>query len=126
MSEISGSKDTASASPLVAAKDKDKDGASSRDMDSIPEEDDNDSASMLSSSSRSGGASGSRFKGLLSTPSLRRRVTESSHKSRRLSSAASDEDAAAALGTAVGLAIQDAAKEGGSWGVGDELRMGLE
>ena len=75
--------------------------------------DDYDGASMLSSSSRSTNA---RFKGI----GQGRR-----HRSRRTSMTNSEDDAAA-LGTHVGLAIQDAGKEGGSWGVGDEVRMGLE
>jgi len=81
-------------------------------------EDDYDGASMLSTSSRS-----TRFKG----STIRRRVTDTSqtHRSRRTSVATSEDDAAA-LGTQVGLALQDAGKEGGSWGIGDELRMGLE
>jgi hypothetical protein len=79
-------------------------------------EDDYDGASMLSTSSRS-----TRFK------TLRRRATDSSqsHRSRRTSVTTSEDDAAA-LGTQVGLALQDAGKEGGSWGFGDEVRMGLE
>ncbi|KAK3375856.1 integral peroxisomal membrane peroxin-domain-containing protein [Lasiosphaeria ovina] len=79
-------------------------------------EEEYDSASMLSTSSRS-----MRFK----SPTLRRRVTDSSHRSRRASAVAS-EDEAASLGTKLNLALQDAGTEAGSWGVGDEIRMGLE
>ncbi|KAK1754243.1 integral peroxisomal membrane peroxin-domain-containing protein [Echria macrotheca] len=79
-------------------------------------EDDYDGASILSTSSRS-----ARFK----PPTMRRRVTDSSHRSRRTSVATSEDDAAS-LGTQVGLALQGAGKEGESWGVGDEVRMGLE
>ncbi|KAK3942654.1 peroxisomal membrane protein PEX30 [Diplogelasinospora grovesii] len=80
-------------------------------------EDEYDGASVLSTSSRS-----SRLK----SPSLRRRVTDASQRSRRMSNPTSDEDAAASLGTQIGLALQDAGKEGGSWGIGDDVRMGLE
>ncbi|KAK3381921.1 integral peroxisomal membrane peroxin-domain-containing protein [Podospora didyma] len=79
-------------------------------------EEEYDSASLMSTSSRS-----ARFK----SPSLRRRVTESSHRSRRTSLANSEDDAAS-LGTQINLALHDAGKEVGSWGVGDEVRMGLE
>ncbi|KAK3349601.1 integral peroxisomal membrane peroxin-domain-containing protein [Lasiosphaeria hispida] len=97
----------------------------SQDATSREREDDYDAASVLSTSSRS-----TRFK----NPSMRRRVTADTsssgtsghqHRSRRTSVATSEDDAAA-LGTQVGLALQDAGKEGGSWGVGDEVRMGLE
>ncbi|KAK0616775.1 integral peroxisomal membrane peroxin-domain-containing protein [Immersiella caudata] len=80
-------------------------------------EDDYDGASILSTSSRS-----TRYK----SSTMRRRVTESSASHNRRTSVATSEDDAAALGTQVGLALQDAGKEGGSWGVGDEVRMGLE
>ena len=79
-----------------------------------------DSASVLSSSSRS-----SRFR----SPILRRRATDASHRSsrsRRASVAASSEDDAAVLGTQARMALQEAGGEAGSWGVGDEVRMGLE
>ncbi len=100
-------------------------------------EDEFDDASILSTSSRS-----TRFKS-----SLRRRMVSdtsnanagasvlgASPSSRSLSqsmqsrraSAATSEDDTAALGTRIGLALQDAGKEEGSWGVGDEVRMGLE
>lgn len=49
----------------------------------------------------------------------------STSRSRRASNATSEDDAAS-LGIQVGLALQDAGKETGSWGVGDEVRMGLE
>ena len=51
--------------------------------------------------------------------------TGSTSRSRRTSNATSEDDAAS-LGIQVGLALQDAGKETGSWGVGDEVRMGLE
>jgi hypothetical protein len=35
-------------------------------------------------------------------------------------------DDVSSLGTQIDLEIQGAGKEGGSWGVGDEVRMGLE
>jgi len=78
-------------------------------------EDDYDGASILSTSSRS-----ARFK----SSTLRKRV-DIPHRSRRTSLATSEDDAAS-LGTRVGLALQGAGKEGESWGVGDEVRMGLE
>ncbi|KAH6842646.1 integral peroxisomal membrane peroxin-domain-containing protein [Chaetomium sp. MPI-CAGE-AT-0009] len=86
-----------------------------RDRDERDE--DHDAASVLSSSSRS-----ARF-------TLRRRVTDSSHRSsrsRRASVAASSEDDAAVLATRTRIAVQEAGGEGGGWGVGDEVRMGLE
>ncbi|KAK0615596.1 integral peroxisomal membrane peroxin-domain-containing protein [Bombardia bombarda] len=89
--------------------------AGGRDKE-LTKEDDYDSGSMLSTSSRS-----IRFK----SESVRRRVTDSSHRSRRTSNATTEDDAAA-LGTQIGLAMQDAGKEVGSWGVGDDVRMGLE
>ncbi|KAK2075216.1 hypothetical protein P8C59_009363 [Phyllachora maydis] len=82
------------------------------------EDDSCDSASLLSSSSRSGG-------GRLTA---RHRVTDSSssHRSRRASGgAAAEGDAGSALRTSVELAIHDAGKQGGGWGVGDEIKMGL-
>lgn len=51
--------------------------------------------------------------------------TGSTSRSRRTSNATSEDDAAS-LGIHVGLALQDAGKETGSWGVGDDVRMGLE
>ncbi|KAK1836747.1 integral peroxisomal membrane peroxin-domain-containing protein [Podospora conica] len=82
---------------------------------------DNDGASMLSSSSRSTN-NAPRFKSAAGGHHRR-------HRSRRASGAANgdngEDDAAAALGTQVGLAMQDAGRVG-SWGVGDEVRMGLE
>ncbi|KAK4034847.1 integral peroxisomal membrane peroxin-domain-containing protein [Parachaetomium inaequale] len=83
----------------------------------LEREEEHDSASVLSTSSRS-----ARF-------SLRRRVTNSSHRSsrsRRASVAASSEDDAAVLATQTRRAVQEAGAEAGSWGVGDEVRMGLE
>ncbi|KAK0743033.1 integral peroxisomal membrane peroxin-domain-containing protein [Schizothecium vesticola] len=83
-------------------------------------QEEDDGASMLSSSSRSTTAANhhSRFKSSGGHHRTR-------HRSRR-TSVANSEDDAAALGMHVGLAMQDAGKEGGSWGVGDEVRMGLE
>jgi hypothetical protein len=40
--------------------------------------------------------------------------------------AASVEDEAAVLGTRARMAVEEAGGEVGSWGVGDEVRMGLE
>ncbi|KAK4187400.1 integral peroxisomal membrane peroxin-domain-containing protein [Podospora australis] len=93
-----------------------------RDRD-LEREEEYDSASLLSTSSRS---MRSGFKG----PKLRRRITDSSSQhrsaSRRASSAGASEDDAG-LGTLqTRLALQDAGKEGSNWGVGDEVRMGLE
>lgn len=96
-----------------------------------------DSASILSTSSRSTrGFFSSSFKGTAGGgphPVLRRRVTgESSHsrRSRRASVAASqnsEDDAAAVLGTQARMvALGDSGTEVGSWGVGEEVRMGLE
>ncbi|KAL2022483.1 hypothetical protein VTK56DRAFT_5312 [Thermocarpiscus australiensis] len=79
-------------------------------------EDDYDSASLLSTSSRSMRSR---------APTLRRRVTDGSHRSRRTSVEASEDDAAV-LETRARLALQDQGTEAGSWGVGDEVRMGLE
>lgn len=76
-----------------------------------------DTVSILSTSSRSG-----RFK----APSLRRRATAGSNapmRSRRASSAASEDDAAS-LEARTNMAIQG--QNAANWGVGDEVRMGLE
>ncbi|KAL8423743.1 hypothetical protein RB596_003817 [Gaeumannomyces avenae] len=99
-----------------------------------------DASSVLSSSSSrsaapqaattTGGGWASGFR----APSLRRRATDTSttRRGRRTSSAAASsleeerEDAAASLGTSLGLEIQGASMERDQWGVGDELRMGLE
>ncbi|KAK4145627.1 integral peroxisomal membrane peroxin-domain-containing protein [Dichotomopilus funicola] len=103
-----------------------------RDRDRDDDTTHTDSASILSTSSRS-----ARF-------SLRRRITDSSQhrsigsgaggtsgsgqRSRRASMAASNasEDDAASLGPQARMAVQEAGGEAGSWGVGDEIRMGLE
>ncbi|KAK4176396.1 integral peroxisomal membrane peroxin-domain-containing protein [Triangularia setosa] len=101
----------------------------------LEREEEFDSASMLSTSSRST----SRF---IKPSSLRKRVTDasslssSSHRrsgSRRasgisgsLGSNAGDYDDAGVGTLQTRLAMQDAGKEEGSWGVGDEVRMGLE
>ncbi|AEO64440.1 uncharacterized protein THITE_2142339 [Thermothielavioides terrestris NRRL 8126] len=90
-----------------------------------------DTASLLSTSSRS-----ARFR----PPSLRRRVTDASLRSARgsgggsrrasVSLAAADaaeDDDAAVLDTRARLALHEApGTEVGSWGVGEEVRMGLE
>ncbi|KAK4149042.1 integral peroxisomal membrane peroxin-domain-containing protein [Chaetomidium leptoderma] len=80
-------------------------------------EEEHDAASMLSTSSRS-----ARF-------THRRRLTDTSHRSsrsRRTSLAASSEDDAAMLGTQARRALEETGGEVGNWGVGDEVRMGLE
>ncbi|KAK4133729.1 Pex24p-domain-containing protein [Trichocladium antarcticum] len=87
-------------------------------------EDEQDTASMLSTSSRS-----ARFR----PPSMRRRLTAESmlrgsgcSGSRRASVAASSEDDAAVLGSVARRAVQEQGVDAGSWGVGDDVRMGLE
>lgn len=96
--------------------------AESEKLDELSE-----SASVMSTSSRS-----MRFR----VPSLRRRVTDNTHRaanssdhsdsqyqrSRRASEAASEDDAAS-LGPRVGLEI---AKDRDQWGIGDEALMSLE
>lgn len=109
--------DLAAESPPISLYGKER---RNRDLE---REEEHDSASMLSTSSRS---MRSGFKG----PALRRRVTDSSSQhrsaSRRASSVAASEDDAG-LGTLqTRLALQDAGKEEANWGVGDEVRMGLE
>ncbi|KAK4165629.1 integral peroxisomal membrane peroxin-domain-containing protein [Cladorrhinum sp. PSN259] len=99
-------------------------------------EEEHDSASLLSTSSRS-----TTNKGKSGIGKLRRRVTDTSSMrsagSRRPSASGSggatggtgaqeDDAAIMSLGTSTRLALQDAGKEGSQWGVGDELRMGLE
>ncbi|KAK4248092.1 integral peroxisomal membrane peroxin-domain-containing protein [Corynascus novoguineensis] len=84
---------------------------------SAEREDEHDSASVISTSSRS------------APFTLRRRLTDTSHRSsrsRRTSIAASNEEDSAMLGTQTRMAVQEAGAEAGSWGVGDEVRMGLE
>ncbi|KAK3292375.1 integral peroxisomal membrane peroxin-domain-containing protein [Chaetomium fimeti] len=83
-------------------------------------DEEHDAASVLSTSS----ARSARF-------TLRRRVTDSSQhrgsRSRRASVAASSEDDVAALAPQTRIAVQqEGGAEAGSWGVGDEVRMGLE
>ncbi|KAF3761658.1 Pex24p-domain-containing protein, partial [Cryphonectria parasitica EP155] len=78
-----------------------------------------DVASVLSSSSRS-----MRFR----MPSLRRRVTDSNprqRRSRRTSEAQSEDEAASLERLGVGLG-SPSSRGGDSWGVGDEVVMGLE
>lgn len=95
-----------------------------RDEDAVAERDEeHDTASMLSTTSTSSRSVAQR--GF----TLRRRPTDSSHHrgSRRASVAASTEDdAAVVLDTRARMAMQEAGGEAGSWGVGDEVRMGLE
>lgn len=106
----------------------------SKESLALEREEEYDSASMLSTSSRST----SRF---IKPSSLRKRVTDasslsSSHRrsgSRRasgvsgsLGSNSGDYDDAGVGTLQTRLAMQDAGKEEGSWGVGDEVRMGLE
>ncbi|KAK4225724.1 putative PEX23 peroxisomal biogenesis factor 23 [Podospora fimiseda] len=97
-------------------------------------EEEYDSASLLSTSSKSTTNTKGKMSGLAA---LRRKVTDNTSlrggSSRRASSGGSgttpstDDDAAImSLGTSTRLALQDAGKEGSQWGVGDELRMGLE
>ncbi|KAL2149234.1 hypothetical protein VTH82DRAFT_8582 [Thermothelomyces myriococcoides] len=80
-------------------------------------EEEHDSASLMSTSSRS------------APFALRRRLTDTSHRSSRsrgASIAASSEDDSAMLETQTRMAVQEAGAEAGGWGVGDEVRMGLE
>ena len=109
---------TVSAPALVANVEEGKEG--NKELERAKDKDDEDefdSASILSSSSKS-----TRFK----SPTLRRRITDSSQRGRRTSGAADDEDVASSLGTSLNLAIQDAAREGENLAFGDEMRMGLE
>ncbi|KAI1134670.1 Pex24p-domain-containing protein [Hypoxylon sp. FL0543] len=80
-----------------------------------------DAVSLLSTSSKS-----ARFR--LSGPSLRRRTTGGTHRSRRTSEAASlrSNDDEGSLTPALELEIQGHQKEQGQWGIGDEAQMGLE
>lgn len=91
-------------------------------------DDDNyDSASVLSTSSRSGRFGSANPKG--GVPQLGRRATGESVKSsrraggRRASDAVEEEDAAS-LGRHLGLRL--GSEEDKGWGVGDEVRMGLD
>ncbi|KAK0702928.1 integral peroxisomal membrane peroxin-domain-containing protein [Apiosordaria backusii] len=101
----------------------------------LEREEEYDSASMMSTSSRST----SRF---IKPSSLRKRMTDTSSLSsshRRSGSRRASGGMSGSLGSNIGdyddagvgtlqtrLAMQDAGKEEGSWGVGDEVRMGLE
>ncbi|KAI2627649.1 Pex24p-domain-containing protein [Hypoxylon sp. NC1633] len=80
-----------------------------------------DAVSVLSTSSKS-----ARFKS--SGPSLRRRTTGGTHRSRRTSEAASlrSNDDEGSLTPALELEIQGHWKDQGQWGIGDEAQMGLE
>jgi hypothetical protein len=90
-------------------------------------EDDFDDASVLSTSSRSMRLKSSIRRRMGDSSSIKGQPSSESQTMRsRRASAATSEDDTAALGTRIGLALQDAGKEGGSWGVGDEVRMGLE
>ncbi|KAI0836441.1 Pex24p-domain-containing protein, partial [Hypoxylon sp. FL0890] len=88
------------------------------DRNATKEED--DAVSVLSTSSKS-----ARFR--LSGPSLRRRTTGGTHRSRRTSEAASlrSNDDEGSLTPALELEIQGHQKEQGQWGIGDEAQMGL-
>lgn len=117
---------------------------SSKDDDEAAEQE--DTVSLLSTSSKSlrfSGGGGSGFGGswrgkIVPSPSgptvdsgkkgsgTGSTSRSSNSRSRRTSNATLSEDEAAGLGTEVNLAMQDANKEGGSWGFGDEVRMGLE
>ncbi|KAI1497938.1 integral peroxisomal membrane peroxin-domain-containing protein [Biscogniauxia marginata] len=95
--------------------------ASTSDAERDKPKQDDDAASVLSTSSRS-----ARFK--LPGPSLRRRPTSGTYRSRRASEAASlrsNEDEST-LTPALELEIQGHQKELGQWGIGDEAQMGLE
>jgi hypothetical protein len=84
-------------------------------------EDDLDNVSVLSTSSKS-----TRFK-LPSGPSLRRRTTgDTRRSSRRFSDVGSVHDSEGNLTPALELEIQGSRKEQDSWGVGDEVAMGLD
>ncbi|KAI4865692.1 Pex24p-domain-containing protein, partial [Hypoxylon rubiginosum] len=88
------------------------------EKDALKEED--DAVSMLSTSSKS-----ARFR--MSGPSLRRRNTGGTRRSRRTSEAASlrsNEDEGS-LTPALELEIQGHQRDQGSWGIGDEVVMGL-
>ncbi|OTA56690.1 Pex24p-domain-containing protein [Hypoxylon sp. EC38] len=89
------------------------------DKNGTKEED--DAVSVLSTSSKS-----ARFR--LSGPSLRRRTTGGTHRSRRTSEAASlrSNDDEGSLTPALELEIHGHQKEQGQWGIGDEAQMGLE
>ncbi|KAK4212473.1 integral peroxisomal membrane peroxin-domain-containing protein [Rhypophila decipiens] len=111
---------------------------SNKEDDEAAEQD--DTVSMLSTSSKSfrfSGSGGGSWRGKILPSSSVPTVdsgkkgsgtgsTSRSSRSRRTSNATMSEDEAAGLGTEVSLALQDAGKEGGSWGIGDEVRMGLE
>ncbi|KAI0377349.1 Pex24p-domain-containing protein [Hypomontagnella monticulosa] len=81
-----------------------------------------DAVSVLSTSSKSA----SRFR--MSGPSLRRRTTGGTHRSRRTSEAASlrSNDDEGSLTPALELEIQGHQRDQGQWGIGDEAQMGLE
>ncbi|OTA99373.1 hypothetical protein M426DRAFT_325173 [Hypoxylon sp. CI-4A] len=80
-----------------------------------------DAVSLLSTSSKS-----ARFKS--SGPSLRRRTTGGTHRSRRTSEATSlrSNDDEGSLTPALELEIQGHQRDQGQWGIGDEAQMGLE
>ncbi|KAI0116076.1 Pex24p-domain-containing protein [Hypoxylon sp. NC0597] len=91
------------------------------DSDKNGAKEEDDAVSVLSTSSKS-----ARFR--LSGPSLRRRTTGGTHRSRRTSEAASlrSNDDEGSLTPALELEIQGHQKEQGQWGIGDEAQMGLE
>ncbi|KAI1388145.1 Pex24p-domain-containing protein [Hypoxylon trugodes] len=100
---------------------------SSPEVSTNPEPDKNtsreedDAVSVLSTSSKS-----ARFR--LPGPSLRRRTTGGTHRSRRTSEAASlrSNDDEGSLTPALELEIQGHQRDQGQWGIGDEAQMGLE
>ncbi|KAI1348551.1 integral peroxisomal membrane peroxin-domain-containing protein [Xylaria sp. FL0043] len=80
-----------------------------------------DAASMLSTSSKS-----ARFR--LPSPSLRRRTTSGTQRSRRASEVTSlrSNDDDSTLDPALELEIQGHQRDLGQWGIGDDAQMGLE
>ncbi|KAM7203587.1 Integral peroxisomal membrane peroxin domain containing protein [Naviculisporaceae sp. PSN 640] len=118
-------------------------GKKSKEGDGAGEAD--DAVSLLSTSSKSlrfsgtGGGSGGSWRGKIFPSSSGPTVdsgkkgsgmgsTSRSTRSRRTSSATLSEDDAApsSLGTEVAIEVQDSSKEGVSWGLGDDVRMGLQ
>jgi hypothetical protein len=103
------------------------------DADPDPDADAVSLMSSASSTARSVSGTGSS----LFRTSLRRRTTDSSassvlrsgsvrHRSTSFEAREEEEDAAAALGTSLGLSPSASGREGEGWGIGDEVRMGLE
>ncbi|KAI1333630.1 Pex24p-domain-containing protein [Xylariaceae sp. FL0016] len=95
---------------------------SDRNKDLDKEKNEDDAVSVLSTSSKSGRF---RFPG----PSLRRRTTDNTHRSRRTSETASlrsNDENEGSLGAALELEIHGHRKGQDQWGIGDEVQMGLE